>query len=67
MNKMIRVVRIGYKVIVGVSTGYFVHQLTDEKATKLLDDGGMINAAMIGLGQGALASMAGMAAYFTIG
>lgn len=67
MNKMLSVVRIGYKVIVGVSTGYFVLKLTDEKAKELLDDGGMINAAMIGLGQGALASMAGMMAYCTIG
>ena len=67
MNKMLSVVRIGYKVIVGVSTGYFVYQLTGEKAKELIVDGGMINAAVIGMGQGALASMAGMAAYHTIG
>ena len=67
MNKMLSVVRIGYKVIVGVSTGYFVYQLTDEKAKKLVDDGGIMNAFVISTGQAALMSMAGLLAYYTIG
>ena len=66
MKKALNAIRIGYKLLVGVSVGYFVLKATDKKADELVEEGGMINAAAVGLGQSALAAVAGTVAYSVI-
>jgi len=67
MKNAANAIRIGFKILAGVSAGYFVLKATDKKADELLDDGGMVNAFVIGAGQGALATVVGTLAYYTVG
>ena len=66
MKKTVKVIVIGYKLLAGIAAGYFVLKATDKKADELVDDGGMVNAAVIGVGQGALAVVAGTLTYYTV-
>ena len=66
MKKTLKAIIIGYKILAGVSAGYFVLKATDKRASELVDEGGMLNAAVIGLGQGALASAAATTVYVII-
>jgi hypothetical protein len=63
MGKVLNAVVIGYKLLAGVSVGYFVLKATDKKADELVEEGGMVNAAAVGLGQGALAAAAATVVY----
>lgn len=67
MEKAYNVFRFGFKILAGVSAGYFVLKATDKKANELVDEGGMMNAVAIGMGQGALASAAATLVYYTVG
>lgn len=63
MKKALNAIIIGYKLLAGVSVGYFVLKATDKKADELVEDGGIVNAAAVGLGQGALAAAAATVVY----
>lgn len=58
--------KIGYCLMSGATVGYLVHRLTEKKTTELVTDGehGMIDACVIGLGQGTLEVVSGL---FTAG
>lgn len=59
MKKALNAIMIGYKLFAGVSAGYFVMKATDKKAEEMIEDGGIVNAFVVGAGQGALAMAAG--------
>jgi len=67
MKNAVNAIRIGFKILASVSAGYFVLKATDKKADELVHDGGILNAAVIGYGQGALAAAAGALIYNTLG
>ena len=66
-TKALSAVRIGIKLIAGISAGYFVHKAIDKKANEMLEDGGMVNAFVVGAGQSALSITAGTLAFWTFG
>lgn len=59
-------VRVGFKLWAGVSTGYFVYKITEEKARELAQKGNILNAFTIGAGQMGLSLIAGQLAFWTI-
>ena len=67
MDKVFNTIRIGFKIAAGVAAGYFVMKATDEKAEELIQEHGIINAFVIGAGQGALASAAATVVFFLVG
>ena len=67
MGKALNAMRIGIKILAGVSAGYFVFKATEKVRDDLCDDGGVVNATVIAYGQGALAAAAGTLAYYTVG
>lgn len=67
MGKILKGLTIGMKVAAGISAGYFVLKATDKKANELVEEGNMLNAALIGAGQGALAVTAATLAYYLYG
>lgn len=62
-TKALGAIHIGLKLLAGISAGYFVHKLTDEKANDFIQKGGALNAFTIGAGQGALDVVAFTLAY----
>ena len=63
MKKALNAIRIGAKLAAGITAGYFVLKATDKKADELVEDGGIVNAAVIGAGRGALAAATGTVVY----
>jgi len=67
-TKVLSVIGIGAKIFCGLAAGYFVYQVTNEKAVELIDgDDSILNAVMIGTGQSALAVVAYALAFTAIG
>ena len=66
MKKALNAIIIGYKLLAGVSAGYFVMKATEEKADDLLDDGGMVNVFVIGAGQAAISLATGALVYYVV-
>ena len=66
MKKALAMIEIAYKLLAGVSAGYFVMKATEEKADDLLDDGGMVNAFVIGAGQAAISLATGALVYYVV-
>lgn len=62
-DKVLGAIRIGLKIAAGISAGYLVDQLMEKKTNELVRDGGMLNAAVIGLGQGAISVVVGTFVY----
>lgn len=67
MDKFAKVVLIGFKIFSGIAAGYFVYKAVNEKADELAQDGGMLNAFMIGAGETAVVTAAGALAYYMVG
>ena len=63
MKKALNAIRIGAKLAVGITAGYFVLKATDKKADELVEDGGIVNAAVICVGRSALAAVTGTVVY----
>lgn len=57
MNKA-KMVATGFKFLMGFSAGYFVYKLTEDKASELVQEGGVTNAFLIGAGQSMVAGVA---------
>ena len=57
MKKALNAIRIGAKLAAGITAGYFVLKATDKKADELVEDGGIVNAAVISAGRSALAAV----------
>ena len=66
MKKALATIEIAYKLLAGVSAGYFVMKATEEKADDLLDDGGIVNAFVIGAGQAAISLATCALVYYVV-
>lgn len=66
MKKALATIEIAYKLLAGVSAGYFVMKATEKKADDLLDDGGIANAFVIGAGQAAISLATGALVYYVV-
>ena len=66
-TKALSVIRVGVKLLTGFSAGYFVYRITEKKVDEMIKDGGLVNAAVVGVGQGALAVISGQLASCLIG
>lgn len=44
----------GYSLLVGVCAGYFTHKAMEDKASELVQEGGLLNAFLIGAGVGSI-------------
>lgn len=66
MKNAVNAVVIGYKLLAGVSAGYFVMKATEKKADDLVDDGGMVNAFVVGAGQAAISLATGALVYYVV-
>ena len=58
MNK----IKMGLRVLTAIAVCYTTQQMLEKKADELLDNGGMLNAFTIGVGQMGLSITAGMVA-----
>ena len=66
MKKALATIEIAYKLLASVSAGYFVMKATEEKADDLLDDGGMVNAFVVGAGRAAISLATGALVYYVV-
>ena len=66
MDKFGKIVGIGFKLFAAVAAGYFVHRMVDDRAQELIDDGGVVNAVMVGAGEGAVIVAASTLAYYIV-
>ena len=60
-------IRLGYKMFVAGSAGYTTYKLLDKKADELVQEGGVLNAFIIGAGQMAISIAVGVKAAQAIG
>ena len=58
---------LGYKMFVASSAAYTTHKLLDKKADELVQEGGGLNAFIIGAGQMAISIAVGVEAAQAIG
>ncbi len=65
-TKAVNTILLGGKLLAGISAGYFVKKLTDEKASDMIQEGGALNAFTVGAGQAALMVVAGKIAYWLV-
>ena len=59
--------KIMYKLFAGVTVFYTVHQLLEDKANELVDEGGIVNAFAVGAGQAGISMAAGTIAARVLG
>jgi hypothetical protein len=66
MDKFGKIVGVGFKIFAAFAAGYFVHRMVDDKANELVQDGGVVNAMLIGAGEGAVIAAASILAYHIV-
>ena len=66
MKKALNAIRIGAKLAAGITAGYFVLKATDKKADELVEDGGIVNAFVVGAGQAAISLATVALVYYVI-
>lgn len=65
-TKALSAVMFGFKLLSGISAGYLMDRLMEKKVNELVDEGGMLNAAVVGAGQGAIDVAVGLLVYAVI-
>jgi len=61
-----KIVTVGFKVFAAFAAGYFVRQMVHEPAESLVEKGGVPNAFLVGVGEGAVIISAATLAYHIV-
>ena len=66
MNKFKTFVRVGFKCVSAMAAVYVAYKIMEDKTSELVQNGGMGNAVVVGLGEGAILTTVGTAVLYVM-